>query len=492
MDDDFDYRDWERRQEDADWTDITSGNDEHRAGALINRALSLGLFEESTLGRVIGFVGAAVEINRKLNRSTQLYQSLKMLGEAYSRKQAWGDCLAAFTEAADVAANELQDDGLRASAMAWRGFAYHQQRNYRASAEAYANAALLNEVINSERAVVDMNLAARSYMLTNDYSKAIDAATKALELASDGYRLSDAVAAHAIISLAYARLVDLPMAKKHWALAKSQGEIAGLERFALHFHTRAEAWIAVLEENYAKADSMFKELALDQRNNGQYNLASNSIFGRALCALRQGDEERAIELMNSIFDVAEQQKLTIDLTEVACEFEDFYASTENWLDALALWRRTAALLETHEFDYAQSELCDARIAYFEAKLAIEPTEKAEKLLALKSRLGDRFFMLYDSIFDLARALAITDRASEALELCDQALAYHEATGPGGLGADHLTAEWHEVRALAYQTLGDVDAAKLEGQLAFELFFDVEHFEQAKRLRDFSKSLNETA
>ncbi len=487
--DEFDYRGWERREEEADWDDITSGTDEQRASALLNRAQSIGLYEPPQLERVLGYIGAAAEINRRIRRPIELFQCLQMLAEGYTQLKRWDDSLAVLDEAIQVAANDLQDDRMRANAIGWRSWVCWSRHDYRAAALGYENASEFSRVSRPEWAARDMLFSAKSWSFAGEYDHAIAAALRGLELARESERLVDAVDAHNMLALLYARKNDKELARKHFNLANSQSEVAGSGALTVEINQRAKAWLAVAEFNYPEADRLFVEAIEGSRRQRDYEVTANSIYGRAVCAYQQDDHERAYELLKSIIDSAEQIRMNADyieigkLAETICEY-----SNQNWIEALDMWRRIRDVMVVNDQFNKDVEFAKMRVVVLEAKVCEEPARKIEILNELRAEMGDHFFTQFDAVNALGNALIACQKAEDAVRLADEALNKLKLIDDG----EGYECNWLDVKARALEVLGDFAGAKAAAEAAFNGYFDQAENFLAKQMRALVLRVSEQA
>jgi tetratricopeptide (TPR) repeat protein len=487
--DEFDYRGWERREEEADWDDITSGTDEQRASALLSRAQSIGLYEPPQLERAIGYLGAAAEINRRINRPIALFQCLQMMAEGYTQLKRWDDSLAALDEAIQVAGIDAQDDRMRATAIGWRAWVCWSQHDYRAAAQGYENASEFSRICRPEAAPRDLLYAAKSWSVAGELGQAIAAAHKSLELAREAERLNDAVDGHTILAFLYARKNEKELARKHFNLAKSQAEIADSGQIASEFHQRAKAWLALAEFNYPEADRLFGEAIEASRRQRDFQVTANSIYGRAVCAYQQDDHERAYELLKSIIDSAEQIRMNADyleigkLAETICEYSD-----QNWLEGLDIWRRIRDVMIANDQFNQDVEFAKMRVVVLEAKLCEEPARKIEILNELRAEMGDHFFTQFDAVNALGNALIACQKAEDAVRLADEALSKLELLEDG----EGYECNWLDVKARALEVLGDFAGAKAAAEAAFNGYFDQGENFLAKQMRALVLRVSEQA
>ncbi len=483
--DEFDYRGWARREEAADWDDITSGTKEQRADALLNRAQNIGLYEPHQLERVIGYLGAAVEINREIRRSIELFQCLQMLAEAYTKLNRWDESLEILDDAILVAANDLQDDRMRATALGWRSWVCQSKHDYRAAAKGYENTSEFSRISRPEYAARDMNYSAKSWTMVGEFDHAIAAALKALELARETDRLCDAVDAHNMLTYCYARKNEKQLARKHFDLAKSIFEVGGSGQISSEIGSRAKAWLAVAEGNFVEAERLFVEAIETQRRSRDSEGAANSTFGRAVCAYQVDDYERALELLKSIIDSAEQIRMNADYIEIGklCE-EICEYSGQNWLEALDIWRRIGSTMKANDPFNEDIEFCKMRIVVLEAKLSEDPGRKVELLRELRDEMGDMFFSQFDALSQLGHALISCLKASEAIRLAEEALALPQMREKYA----EFDCNWLEIKAKALEALGDYAGAKLAAQAAFDGYFDLDENESAKAMREMVQRL----
>ncbi|MBP6187037.1 MAG: hypothetical protein KA421_04705, partial [Rhodoluna sp.] len=171
MSDFWDYRGWSRNEENNDWKDIQGENLEYRADALLNRALEIG-HDAAELDKTIGYLSAAVDINRQIERVPELLECLLLLGDCYL-SQGKGDDVYEVASEAEKVALESFNDSARAKAVHLQGYNYFLQKKYSLAADHSASAGHLYEAaIENNEAFSVFSAAGRLYRWSNDREKA--------------------------------------------------------------------------------------------------------------------------------------------------------------------------------------------------------------------------------------------------------------------------------------------------------------------------------
>ncbi len=102
MSDFWDYRGWERREENNNWQDIQGDNLEYRADGLMNLAMNNGL-EDDSLEKTIVYLASANDINRQIERLPELLHGLLALGDCYLKQGKADEVRAVAIEAQKIA-----------------------------------------------------------------------------------------------------------------------------------------------------------------------------------------------------------------------------------------------------------------------------------------------------------------------------------------------------------------------------------------------------
>ena len=128
MSDFWDYRGWERHEENNDWQDIQGENLEYRADGLMGRAAASGL-ERADIEKTVTYLAAAADLNRQIERIPELLECLLMLGDCYLRQEKGDDVAEVAIEAEKIALQNFNDSA-RAKAIHLQGYNYFLKKKY--------------------------------------------------------------------------------------------------------------------------------------------------------------------------------------------------------------------------------------------------------------------------------------------------------------------------------------------------------------------------
>jgi tetratricopeptide (TPR) repeat protein len=205
MSDFWDYRGWERHEENNDWQDIQGENLEYRADALMSRAAASGL-EKNEIEKTITYLAAAADLNRQIERIPELLECLLMLGDCYLRQEKGDDVAEVAIEAEKIALQSLNDSA-RAKAIHLQGYNYFLKKKYSLAADHSANAAPLYEAAGSlDDAFATYVSAGRLYRWRGERSKSLAAFENAQRVAIDDENIEHIVEAKSWIAVMQLRI----------------------------------------------------------------------------------------------------------------------------------------------------------------------------------------------------------------------------------------------------------------------------------------------
>jgi tetratricopeptide (TPR) repeat protein len=478
MSDFWDYRGWERHEENNDWQDIQGENLEYRADALMSRAAASGL-EKDDIEKTISYLAAAADLNRQIERIPELLECLLMLGDCYLRQEKGDDVAEVAIEAETIALQSFKD-GARAKAIHLQGYNYFLKKKYALAAEHSVNAAPLYESAGSfGDAFATYVAAGRLYRWRGERANSIEAFENALRVAIVDENIEHMVEARswiAVMQLRITPVIDLTQAASFIAKTREQMAIAKDRNTTNRRIDAAEAWLQVHTEP-REALRTFEQLA-DFSRSEKFTLDSTEmILGKAYALAQFGPSEKYIRALRSVLAVIEDLDSTVAVLEVVEPLAAFYSETGQHIEAEQVWVRGRAIAEKRD------ETEDA-LAYYDQMIALSISnyaEPARALGALESKLPKSHEKPLPPAFEfaLAKSYAANDRTTESLIVIDRAL--------DNMGENPLSklkfAELHELKCELMAKQGNLPAAKIEARITFEAYFDLDKMEKAKRIKE---------
>ena len=476
MSDFWDYRGWERSEENLDWQDIQSDNLEFRANALFNRALHTGLESDDNLEKSITYLSAAADLNRELQRLPELLQCLMHLGDCYLKRQRGAEVAEVAIEAQSVALQCL-DDKARATALHLQGYNSYLQGDFDTAGELSFNAAQIHESAGELSASADMFLAAaRIFRWSYNLDRAIEAAENSLRVAKLNNSLEEILEAkswHLFLLVRGQRRISVEDADQYIKDFLDQAKLAKTSGSAYRRIDMARAWHLVTNSaNEALRYSEFlADFARDKKNT---NDAAEAMFAQAAAHDQLGNVDKQFEILRAIFATITDIASTINILEVAEPLANIHFEHGEFLEAEQVWVKAKNVLEAKNACSKQIDYCNQMIALCIAEYA----EPARALGALESSLPrqNEKPLPYKFEYALAKSYAANERPTESILVIDRALANV------GTGNNLAFAELHELKCDLLAKQGNLAAARTEAQMSFEAFLEVDDYERAKRLK----------
>jgi tetratricopeptide (TPR) repeat protein len=478
MSDFWDFRGWERNEENNDWQDIQGDNLEYRADGLTNRAIASGLDKEN-LDKTITYIAAAADINRQIGRIPELVDCLQMLADCYLRQERGEDVFEVAIEVEKIALESFNDRA-RAKSLHLQGYTFFLKKQYSIAGDFSANAAALYESAGwLDDAFATYVAAGRLYRWRGERSKSIAAFQNALRVSIANEDIECMVEAKswiAVMQLRVSPIVDLDEAAEFIAKAKEQSSIAKVKNITLRRLDAADSWLKVHTAPIDAARN-FDFLAEFCRSEKQTIDSTEMTLGRAyaLCEFENG--EKYVQALRSILAVIEELDSTVAVLEVVEPLADFYSQSGQHIDAEQVWVRGRAIAEKR----GES---DESLQYFDQMIALCISQYADPgraLGALESKLPktNETPLPYAFEYALAKSYAANDRATESLIVIDRALENMPQTETPLMAF----AELHELKCELMAKQGNQSAVKAEARISFDAYFDLGEIEKAKRLKE---------
>ena len=478
MSDFWDYRGWERNEENNDWQDIQGENLEFRADALMNRAVSSGL-EKENLEKTITYLGAAAEINRQIGRIPDLLQCLLFLGDCYLRQERGEDVAEIALEAEKIALENFNDNA-RAKAIHLQGYNYFLKKKYSIAAAHSLNAGHLYESAGDLKdAYASFMSAGRLYRWRSERDESIDALKNALRVATLDEDIEHMVEAKTWIAYKQLRVtpvIDLDEAAKFLEHTKDQMKIAKERSVTARRFDTAQAWLNV-HVNPVEAAKAFDKLIEYARSEKSTIDTTELTLGRAYALGVFENGPLFVQALRSVLATIEEIESTVAILEVVEPLANFYIEVEDFLQAENTWVRGRALAEKREESAESLAFFDQMIALCIAKYA----EPARALAALESKLPKTYEKPLPFVFEyaLAKTYLANNRLTESMVVIDRAL-------DNVSNEDSARIEFAELQELKCDLLakqGNREAAKVAAKVSFNAYLDLDELEKAKRLND---------
>ncbi len=478
MSDFWDYRGWERNEENNDWQDIQGENLEFRADALMNRAISNGLDKEG-IEKTITYLGAAAQINREIGRIPDLLQCLLLLGDCYLIQER-GDDVSEIALETEKIALENFNDSARAKAVHLQGYNYFLKKMYStAAAHSFSAATLYESADNLKDAFYSFISAGRLYRWRSEREESIKAFENALRVAILDEALENMVEAKTYLAYMQLRptaIIELDEAENFLKLTKDQMLIAKDRNSTTRRFDASMAWLNV-HRNPAEALKTFDRL-IDYARADKSTLDTTELtLGRAYALGKLENGTHYEQALRSVLATIEELDSTVAMLEVVEPLANYYIEKKNFFEAENIWVRGRALAEKREEPQTTIDLCDQMIALCIAQYA----EPARALGALESKLPKTTEKRLPLVFEhaLAKTYLDNNRPTESLLVIDRALENVESE-------DYSRLEFAELHALRCDLLakqGNRDAAKASAQVCFNAYLDLNEIEKAKRIND---------
>ncbi len=476
MSDFWDYRGWERREENNNWQDIQGDNLEYRADGLMNLAMNNGL-EDDSLEKTIVYLASANDINRQIERLPELLHGLLALGDCYL-KQGKADEVSAVAIEAQKIALETFNDKARAYAIHMQGYNSFVTKNYAEAAAFALNAGEIYEEAGSFDEACEVYLSAgRLYRWRGERAKSIDAFERALAVARTENNLENIVHSKAWLAFIQARVervVDHETLAATLAQTQSQMQMAKSKVGTTRRYELAYAWNNV-DKNPAEALKHFDHWLEQARFNKIVNDSVEAMLGRQYCFAHMFANEEMIKAALSILATLEDIESTVDPIEAITPLSGFYFATEQFVEAEQLWVRGKAIAEKNNAPVETLKYYDQMIAMSISEYA----EPARALSALESSLPKTVEVPLPLEFEyaLAKSYAKNNRTTESLIVVERALENMAEDEKG----DIEYAELHELKCELLAKQGNLLAAKNEAKLSFDAYLRLNQFEKAKHL-----------
>lgn len=477
MSDFWDYRGWERSEEDRDWQDIQGDNLEYRADALQNRALASGL-DDDCIDKTINYLVAACEINREIGRLPELAECLIMLGDCYMRKQMGDEATAVAIEAEQVAFQSFNDT-YRAKAMHLRGYGHYLRGEYDVAANYSMSAGRLHEqASNFDDAFRVYMAAGRLHRWRSPRETSIEAFESAQRVATYDANLENIVAAKTsklLMQLRVSPLIDMREAKSTLDQLKDQLNLVKTNSPQPRQVEIASAWLNVyLDPNEAvrQFDAAIKtSLSWDEPAE-----AAELTFGRAMAHAKAGNLVAQIKDLRTVLSGIEDIASPVSLLDIVEPLSAIYFELNDHIEAESIWVRARDLAEYQGLGAEVLSHCDRMIALCIAEYA-EPQRALDALECLLPKTIDTP-LPFDFEFALAKAYANNDRRTESMIVIERALS--SINSPEESKLEY--AELHELKCELFAKQGNQSAARHEAELSFHAYFDLNEMNKAKRLK----------
>lgn len=478
MSDFWDYRGWERHEENNDWQDIQGENLEYRADALMSRAAASGL-EKDDIEKTITYLAAAAELNRQIERIPELLECLLMLGDCYLRQEKGDEVAEVALEAEKIALQSFKDSA-RAKAIHLQGYNDFLKKKYTLAAEHSASAAPLYESAGSlSDAFATYVAAGRLYRWRGERAKSIEAFENALRVAIADENIEHMVEAKswiAIMQLRISPVISIDEAASFIAKTREQMSIAKDRNATNRRMEAADAWLQV-HTDPSEAIKTFGQLAEFSRSEKFTLDSTEMVLGKAYALAQFGPSEKYIRALRSVLAVIEDLDSTVAVLEVVEPLAAFYTETGQHIEAEQVWARGRAIAEKREESADALNYYDQMIALCISKYA----EPGRALGALESKLPKTTEkpLPYAFAFALAKSYAANDRTTESLIVIDRAL---DDMGDNSSSSLEF-AELHELKCELMAKQGNRPAVKAEARISFDAYFDLGQIEKAKRLKE---------
>ena len=477
MSDFWDYRGWERHQENNDWEDIQGENLEYRADALMNKAIRNGL-DKDNIEKTIIYIAAANDLNREIDRLPELVRGLLMLGDCYLKQEKADEVEAVAIEAQRIALESFNDQA-RANAVHLQGYNYFVTKQYNKAAEFSLNAGEIYEEAGYYDEACDVYLAAgRLYRWRQERTRAIESFEKALAAARANNSLEYIVEAKLWIAfeqVRVSRLIDFETMSANLDHIESQMKLAKPRNSVTRRLELARAWNNIDYDPYF-SQKYFEAWLEGARQNKNTNDAAEAMLGVAHAIRRQPSEQEFIDAMQSILAVLEEIESTVNPLEVAQPLGDFYLENGNAQLSELVWVRSKAIAEKNMASPEELRHYDQMIALCIAQYA----EPERALLVLESslpKIAEKPLPIKFE-FALAKSYAANNRSTESLMVIERALE--------NMGADSTRefeyAALHELRCELFDKQGNIEGARAEAKISFYAYVDLDQVDKAKRLK----------
>lgn len=476
MSDFWDYRGWERREENNNWQDIQGDNLEYRADGLMNLAMNNGL-EADDIEKTIVYLASANDINRQIERLPELLHGLLALGDCYLKQGKAEDVRAVAIEAQKIAL-ETFNDKARAYAIHMQGYNSFVAKNYNEAASFAFNAGeIYEESANYEEACEVFMAAGRLYRWRGERAKSIDCFERALASARNQNNLEDIVHAKAWLAFVQARVnrvADYDTLSASLSQTQSQMQMAKSKLGTTRRYELAWAWNNA-EKNPAEALKFFDHWLEQARFNKVINDSVEAMLGRQYCFAYLFANDEFIKAALSILATLEDIESTVDPLEAITPLSGFYFANNQFVEAELLWVRGRAIAEKN---YATADV----LSHYDQMIALCIAEYAEPeraLTALESSLPKTIEtpLSFEFEYALAKTYAKNDRNTESLIVVDRAL--DNMTDDAKDDLEY--AELHELKCELLAKQGNLTAARNEAKLSFDAYLKLDHFDKAKRL-----------
>lgn len=477
MSDFWDYRGWERNEEDRDWQDIQGDNLEYRADALLNKAQRNGL-EKDEIEKTIVYIASANDINREIGRMPELLEGLLMLGDCYLKLAKAEEVRECAVEAQRIAL-ETFDDKARAYAVHMQGYNSFVAREFNQAAEFALNAGEIYEESANYDEACDVYMAAgRLYRWRGHRANSIQAFERALEAARTNDNIENIVYAKNWIAFMQTRVERIESFETVAALLSQTQSQMLMAKFNISASRRYELAFAWNNAETNPADSLkyFDHWLEMAKNNKVINDSIEAMLGRAYCFAYMFSDEKFIDSVHSVLATLEDIEATVNPIEAITPLSGYYFAKGMPQDAEQLWVRGKAIAEKYSAD-AET------LAYYDRMIALAISEYAEPeraLIALESTLPKTLETETSLEFEyaLAKTYAKCNRDTESLIVLDRALESHSEEIKGEVEY----AELHELKCELLAKAGNLSAARNEAKLSFDAYIDLDVFDKAKRLK----------
>ena len=476
MSDFWDYRGWERREENNNWQDIQGENLEYRADGLMNLAMNNGL-EDDAIEKTIVYLASANDINRQIERLPELLHGLLALGDCYLKQGKAEEVRTVAIEAQKIAL-ETFNDKARAYAIHMQGYNSFVTKNYAEAAAFAVNAGEIYKESAIYDDACDVFLAAgRLFRWNGERTKSIDAFERALDVARIENNLENIVHSKAWLAFVQARanrVVDYETLSASLSQTKSQMQMAKSKLGTTRRYELANAWNNI-EKNPAEALQCFDHWLEQARFNKVINDSIEAMLGRQYCLARLFADDEFVKAALSIVATLEDIESTVDPLEAITPLSGFYFANEQFVEAELIWVRGKAIAEKNSATAETLSFYDQMIALCIAHYA----EPERALTALENSLPKTAArpLSFEFEYALAKSYAQNNRNTESLIVVDRALENINDESRGEL-------EYAELHALKCELLakqGNLPAAKSEAKLSFDAYLQLNEFEKAKRL-----------
>lgn len=421
------------------------------------------------------YVGAALDLNRKLGRKPQTMECLSMLSDIMHEKSQWDGILPLLEEALQIA-TEMRDLDAMFRFTGNIGAYYFNNCDLEQSLEMHIKTvSIAQESGDHKDEGRAWDSAARSHMLLGNYSEAIDFYRKALscfDMAEYYQGLS-----MTLIRLAEVHNLTGNLDKAEKALAKAADYYTFAPRDWIeqrHALVKA-AWLRLSGKPDEADASVMRQLATD--------IPDDSIL-RFEFLWEQAQDRLALGVRA---DAKKQMRALMRFTETSLAGVRFFAVHDLLIqlnkedgDSYALEEVLESAIERAEFQELTSRTAKYKMELAFCLAARESDAKALEIIEAIDRSG---FPLGCSewaevTIALAKRYVAIGRNAEALYLADEFFNNSSLI----TDAKAYAAEMHVVKFQALENMGNHENASREARISIDSFMELGQYERARELR----------